>query len=231
MADRSPLRLTASELERLPYEERLEACWSFIDRVTARLESATRHSVEASDEAGLVTVRVSGAGTVEDVRLERPALHAGARELADAVVAAVRAARSQLTAEVTGALSGIQVDFDGWAESLPRATTQAAEVTEKLRQARERLADATFDSSSDNDEVRAVTDVDGELRGLRLAPLAVRQTDRHTLGELILGCVRRAQAEAEKALADQLGVLGVTTEPAGPDGSDAPGTPDGVAAG
>ena len=50
MADRSPLRLTASELERLPYEERLEACWSFIDRVTARLESATRHSVEASDE-------------------------------------------------------------------------------------------------------------------------------------------------------------------------------------
>lgn len=72
-----------------------------------------------------------------------------------------------------------------------------------------------------------MADVDGELRGLRLAPLAVGQTDRHTLGELILGCVRRMQAEAEKALADQLRALGVATEPtAGPDGSGVPSAPD-----
>lgn len=222
MPEHAPLRLIASELERLPYEERLEACRSFIDQATARLETATRHSVEASDEAGLVTVRVSGSGAVDEVRLERSAIHAGARELADAVVAAVGAARAQLTAEVTGALTGIQVDFDGWAESLPRAATQATEINEALRQARERLAGATFDSTSDNDEVRAVADAEGRLRGLRLAPLAVRQTDRHTLGELILGCVRRAQAEAEKAFAAELRVLGV---PTGAGGSDGSGTP------
>lgn len=219
MLDQAPLRLTASELERLPYEERLEACRSFIEQATARLESATRHSAEASDEAGLVTVRVSGAGTLEEVRLAPSAHHTGAAELADAVVAAVDAARRQLTAEATDALSGIRVDLDGWAEGLPTAATRAAEITDGLREARERLAGKVFDSSSDKDEVRAVTDVDGELRGLRLAPLAVRQTDRHTLGELILTCVRRAQAEAEQALAAQLRALGVPAEAAGADGT------------
>lgn len=194
-----PLRLNASELERLPYEDRLEACWSFVERAIALLDSARVTSAEASDQAELVTVRVSGAGTVDDIRFERAAIYAEPTELESAVVAAVGLARSRLTAEVTGVLANVQVNLDGWAEGLPRAATQAAEFFEGLRQCRERLADACFASSSVHDEVRAVTDMDGELRCLRLTPLAVRQTDRHTLGELVLACVRQAQDQADEA--------------------------------
>lgn len=187
--------LRLDELSSLPAEDRLEACRQFIERATEAIGAAQGRSATASDPAGLATATVSGTGSVEDVRLAQDAVLADREELEHAVRVAVSAARTELMTGMTGALEAIRVESGGTAGAEVSGAALLADV-------RDELAGRRYEKSSADDEVLVAVDRDGELSHIRLAPVALRHLDRHTLGELITAAIRDAQAQAAEALAE-----------------------------
>jgi DNA-binding protein YbaB len=194
------LVLQLSELESLPPEQRLEACRQFIERATEAIGAAHGRSVTASDPAGLVTVTVSGTGSVDEVRLDQAAMLVGRDELEQSVRAAVDAARTELSAQVGAAVSAIRVEGDAGVAPAPGGPDATL-----LAQVRDGLAGSRYEKSSPNGEVLVVVDRDGELSHIRLSTTALRQMDRHTLGELITASIQDAQRQAADALSDAVG--------------------------
>jgi DNA-binding protein YbaB len=207
--------LRLADLRSLPDEERLEACRQFIERASAAIGAAHAGSIQASDPSGLVTATVTGAGSVDEVRLGPAAMLADRDELEHAVRAAVTAARAELAAQVRDALTAIRVEPETISTGDAPANAGNAAL---LAEVRDGLAGSRYEKSSADGEVRVAVDRDGELSEVRLAPAALRQLDRHTLGELITGGIRDAQRAAGEALAEAVRAAWAQTSNSEPQG-------------